>query len=148
MIRILDITFKDLLQLVRDFKTFMFLLLMPIIFTLLFGYAFGGFSGGSSDSRIPVGYLNQDDNWLTDALHDQLAGSAVLRLEEAGSPSALEKMVADQDVPAAILIPDGYGRMVLKDRSVRLTVIADTESGAWSTIEAEVLAATSRVEDA
>ena len=148
MIRILDITFKDLLQLVRDFKTFMFLLLMPIIFTLLFGYAFGGFSGGSSDSRIPVGYLNQDDNWLTDALHDQLAGSAVLRLEEAGSPSALEKMVADQDVPAAILIPDGYGRMVLKDRSVRLTVIADTESGAWNTIEAEVLAATSRVEDA
>ncbi len=30
MIRILDIALKDLLQLSRDFKTFMFLLIMPI----------------------------------------------------------------------------------------------------------------------
>jgi hypothetical protein len=46
----LSITFKDLLQLTRDFKTFMFLLIMPVAFTLLFGYAFGGFGGGESDS--------------------------------------------------------------------------------------------------
>ena len=50
MTRILDIAFKDLLQLLRDFKTFMFLLLMPVLFTFLFGYAFGGFGGGDSDS--------------------------------------------------------------------------------------------------
>ena len=35
MTRILDITFKDLLQLLRDFKTFLFLLIMPIVFTFL-----------------------------------------------------------------------------------------------------------------
>ena len=45
MIRIFDIALKDLLQLSRDFKTFMFLLIMPILFTFLFGYAFGGFGG-------------------------------------------------------------------------------------------------------
>ena len=48
------------MQLLRDVKTFMFLLIMPVIFTLLFGYAFGGFSSGESDSRLPVGYLSQD----------------------------------------------------------------------------------------
>jgi len=36
MLRILDIAFKDLMQLSRDFKTFMFLLIMPIIFTFVF----------------------------------------------------------------------------------------------------------------
>ncbi len=46
MTRILDIAFKDLLQLSRDFKTFMFLLIMPILFTFLFGFAFGGFNSG------------------------------------------------------------------------------------------------------
>ena len=46
MIRIFDIALKDLLQLSRDFKTFMFLLIMPIFFTFLFGFAFGGFGGG------------------------------------------------------------------------------------------------------
>ena len=40
MIRILDIALKDLRQLMRERETFLFLLLMPIIFTLLFGYAF------------------------------------------------------------------------------------------------------------
>ena len=44
MRRILDIAAKDLLQLLRDRKTFLFLLIMPILFTFLFGYAFGGFS--------------------------------------------------------------------------------------------------------
>jgi hypothetical protein len=62
MIRIFDIALKDLLQLSRDFKTFMFLLIMPILFTFLFGYAFGGFGGNESDSRLPVGYISQDDN--------------------------------------------------------------------------------------
>src|SRR3990172_2021001 len=128
MIRILDIAFKDLLQLSRDFKTFMFLLIMPILFTFLFGYAFGGFGGNDSDSRLPVGYLSQDDSWITDELHDLLAESEVIRLEENSflSSADLEKLVADGDLAAAIIVPDGYGKAVLKDKSFRLDVIADT----------------------
>ena len=47
MIRILDLAWKDLLQNLREKQTFMFLLIMPIIFTLLFGFAFGGVGGAS-----------------------------------------------------------------------------------------------------
>jgi len=150
MLRILDIAFKDLLQLSRDFKTFMFLLIMPIIFTFLFGYAFGGFGGNDSDSRLPVGYISQDDNWVTDELHDLLAASEVIRLEENIflSPADLEKLVADGDLAAAIIVPDGYGRAVLKNKTVRLIVIADTGAQAWTTIEAELLSVASRVDGA
>ncbi len=148
MIRILDITFKDLLQLTRDFKTFMFLLLMPILFTFLFGYAFGGFGGGESDSRLPVGYLSQDDNWVTDKLRDLLAKSEVIRLDEKPSRSSsdLERLVADGDLAAAVIVPDGYGRALLRDETTRLIVYADTGSTAWTTIEAEILASISRVD--
>lgn len=150
MIRIFDIALKDLMQLSRDFKTFMFLLIMPILFTFLFGYAFGGFGGGDSDSRLPVGYLSQDDNWVTDKLHDLLAKSEVVRLEENAflSSSDLEKMVADGDLAAAIIVPDGYGRAVLKDKTVRLIIFADTGTQAWTTIEAELLTVASRVDGA
>ncbi len=150
MIRILDIAFKDLLQLSRDFKTFMFLLIMPILFTFLFGYAFGGFGGNDSDSRLPVGYISQDDNWVTDELHDLLAESDVIRLEENVflSPSDLEKLVADGDLAAAIIVPNGYGRAVLKNKTVHLIVFADTGTQAWTTIEAELLTAASRVDGA
>ncbi len=150
MIRILDIAFKDLLQLSRDFKTFMFLIIMPIIFTFLFGYAFGGFGGGDSDSRLPVGYLSQDDSWVTDALHDLLAESDVIRLDENifRSTSDLEKLVADEELAAAIIVPDGYGKAVLKDKTARLALIADTGSSAWTTIQADILAAASRLDSA
>ena len=91
MIRILDIALKDLTQFLRDFKTFMFLLLMPILFTFLFGYAFGGFGGsGESNSRLPVGFLNEDDRWISDTLHDLLADSDLIRLHENDSLSALQ----------------------------------------------------------
>jgi ABC-2 type transport system permease protein len=150
MIRILDITLKDLMQLFRDVKTFMFLLIMPILFTFLFGYAFGGFGGGESDSRLPVGYLSQDDHWVTDSLHDLLSVSEVIRLDENSFHSAadFEKLVADGDLAAAIIVPDGYGRGVLKDRTARLIVIADENTSAWTTIEAELLTLASRLDGA
>ena len=149
MIRILDIALKDLMQLMRDMKTFMFLLAMPIIFTFLFGFAFGGFGGGS-DSRLPVGYVSQDEGWVTDSLHEMLDGSEVLRLEEMGPrPQAeLEKMVADGDLAALVIVPPDYGRLVLKDKTARLTVIADTGSTAWTSVEAELLRVTSRLDNA
>lgn len=150
MIRILDIAFKDLLQLTRDFKTFMFLILMPVLFTFLFGFAFGGFSNNQSDSRLPVGYLNQDDSWVSDTLHDQLADSDVIRLDEDPSRtySDLERLVADGDLAAAIIVPDRYGRTLTKGKNARLIVIADTSTTAWTTIEAETMATLSRLDSA
>ena len=150
MIRILDITLKDLTQLLRDVKTFMFLLFMPIIFTFLFGYAFGGFSSGESDSRLPVGFVSRDDHWLTDSLHDLLLESDVIRLDENIflSSADLEKLVADGDLAAVIIVPNEYGRALLKDKTARLVVIADKNTSAWTTIEAELLRLTSRLDGA
>jgi ABC-2 type transport system permease protein len=151
MIRIFDIALKDLTQFLRDFKTFMFLLLMPILFTFLFGFAFGGFSsGGASDSRLPVGFLNEDDRWISDTLHDLMADSDLIRLREDPSLSAsdLDRMVADGNLAAAVIIPSGYSKAILADKTARLIVIADTGTSAWTTVEAEILKLASRLDGA
>jgi ABC-2 type transport system permease protein len=151
MIRILDIALKDLMQLMRDFKTFMFLLLMPILFTFLFGYAFGGFSSGeASDSRLPVGVINQDDRWISDTLQDLMADSEIIRVQAnpSWSVSDLDFMVAEGDLAAAVVIPQGYSKAVLADKTAQLTVIADTGTTAWTTIEAELLTLASRLDGA
>jgi ABC-2 type transport system permease protein len=150
MIRILDIAFNDLLQLSRDFKTFMFLLIMPILFTLLFGFAFGGFGGGDSDSRLPVGYLSQDEHWVTRSLHDLLDKSEVIRLDENTfrSASDLEQLVADGDLAAAVIVPNGYGKAVLKGKKARLRVITDPNTTTWTTVQAELLALAGRLDGA
>jgi ABC-2 type transport system permease protein len=150
MIRIFDITLKDLMQLARDFKTFMFLLIMPIMFTFLFGYAFGGFSDSKAEARLPAGYLSQDDHWVSDSLHELLSGSEVISIDESRSRSVaeLEKLVAEGEVAAGIIVPDGYGRAVLKDKTARLIVITDPNSSVWTTVEAELLTLASRLDGA
>jgi len=150
MTRILDIAFKDLLQLTRDFKTFMFLIIMPILFTFMFGFAFGGFSNNASDSRLPVGYLDQDNSWISKTLHDQLMDSDVIRLDENPKRTYpdLEQLVADGDLAAVIIVPDRYGTTLVKGKNARLIVIADTDTTAWTTIESEILATLSRLDSA
>src|SRR5512139_521539 len=101
MIRIIDIALKDLMQLLRDFRTFLFLLIMPIAFTLLFGFAFGAFSE-PGDSRIPVGFLDEDESGPSRALHDMLLGSDVLGLQDGAyqTREKLEARVAEEDIAA------------------------------------------------
>ncbi|MBM3129425.1 MAG: ABC transporter permease [Chloroflexi bacterium] len=149
MIRILDIASKDLLQLLRDPKTFMFLLIMPIAFTLLFGFAFGGFSGGASDTRLPVGFLDQDSSRLSKRLRDLFAESDIIRLNvTTRAPADLEELVAEGKLAGAIIVPNGYGRSLLVNKSARLTLIADKGTRATTTVEAEVIAVAGRLDSA
>lgn len=147
MIRILDITLKDLLEILRDRKAFLFLLLMPIGFTLLFGIAFGGIGGGEGDARLPVGWLDQDGGRLSLELQGMLASSQVIRLEEdAGfSVDDLEKLVANEELAAAVLIPGGYSRAALEGKPEKLLLIADASSASGASVKSEVLAAAGRL---
>jgi ABC-2 type transport system permease protein len=150
VLRILDIAQKDLLQLMRDRKTFMFLLIMPVIFTFLFGYAFGGFGGGG-DSRLPVGYLDEDRSRLSGKLHDLLADSKVIRLDEAQARSRfdLEQQVAEQELAAAVIVPARYGKDSLAGKHPPLTLLTGvSSSSAATTIEADILAAANRLDSA
>jgi len=148
-LRIFDITIKDLLQLVRDRKIFLFLLIMPITFTFLFGYAFGGFGGGG-DSRLPVGYLDLDNSWISQKLQDLLVDSEVIRLEasEWSTSDSLKAKVADEKLAAAIIVPEGYGSRMLRGRRARLVLIADTGLPAGKSIESETLSAVLRLDSA
>jgi ABC-2 type transport system permease protein len=147
MIRIFDIAANDLRQMLRDRKTFLFFLIMPIIFTFMFGFAFGG--GGSSDPRLPVGFRDEDKSEVSQELRDILAGSKVVRLAAEGSAQAdLESQVADQKLAGAIIVPAGYGRQVLYGKPVKLTLLADTAAPAGQTVESEALSAYVRLENA
>lgn len=150
MVRIFDIALKDMLQILRDRKTFLFLLLMPLVFTLLFGYAFGGFGGNDSDPRLPVGFLDADRSRASQKLHAILAASEVVRLDEypANQQAELENQVNQKKLVAAIFVPAGYGHALLEGRSVKLVLLADTSSAAGTTAKSAALSAASRLDGA
>ena len=147
MNRILDITLKDLTQILRDPKVFMFLLIMPIAFTFLFGLAFSGPSE-ESDPRLPVGLIDQDNTPLSARLKQMLAASDVIRLEEdpAWTTTDLEKKVADDDLAAALVIPAGYGEAPTA-LPVPMQLIAKPSDGA-TTVQNEIAAIASRLSSA
>ncbi len=66
--RILDLAFKDLSQILRDWKSGLFLLVMPLLFTLFFGFVMGSASSPKTvaDSRLVVGVIDQDGSDLSD----------------------------------------------------------------------------------
>lgn len=146
MIRIFDITLKDLMQILRDRKTFLFLLIMPIAFTLLFGLAFGG-SGKTSDPRLPVGYLDQDGGSLSADLKALLAGSTIIRLDEdiRRTTADLDQLVADGKLAAAVILPSGYSQSVLDGAPLKLTFIADPSQTSTASVQGELLVASNRL---
>jgi len=150
LIRIFDITSKDLLQLLRDRKTFLFLLIMPIAFTVLFGFSFGAFNKVGTDLRLPVAFLDQDQSRISKSLHDQLAASEIIRLEEfrGATQTYLENQVASEKLAAAIIVPAGYSHEVLGGKSSKLILFTDTSSTAGMSVESETLSASIRLKNA
>jgi ABC-2 type transport system permease protein len=145
MNRIFDIALKDLRQILRNRMTFLFLLIMPIAFTLLFGFAFGG-SGKTTDARLPVGYLDQDGSTLSQGLKSLLAGSTVIRLDEKTATAAdLEAQVSSGKLAAALVVPSGYDRSVRDGAPLKLTFLADPANAASISAESAVTAAEQRL---
>jgi ABC-2 type transport system permease protein len=147
--RAFDLAAKDLLQMVRDWKSAMFLLGLPIVFTLMFGFAFGGFGGGEEDPRLPVGFVDRDGS--------HVSASLIALLEESGAvrPVALQgrdaeddrvdSQVREGDLDAIVIVPPDYGQRLVSEDPVRLAVVVDEGSTAGQTARREIEVAASHL---
>jgi ABC-2 type transport system permease protein len=150
MDRILTLAQKDLIQMVRDLKTFLFLLIMPVAFTFLFGFAFGGFSQPKADSRPVLAVINQDGSDLSLKLQAMLAGSQVVKAGEE-TLQALPKLQKglEKNNPAGILvIPQGYSQAMQAGELPRLDLYANPTQSEGAAIQGEVTALESRMASA
>lgn len=150
MNRILTIVQKDLLELVRDWQIFLFLLAMPVLFTLMFGLAFGGAFQSDVDPRLPVALLNQSNSPLSLELEKMLSASEVIHTttDPAASLSDLEKQVSDHDVAGLVIIPTGYGTQPQEGTLPPLEIVTSPDSSAGATVQGEVMASAARLSNA
>jgi len=150
--KFIDIALKDFYQLFKDWKPVIFLIIAPILFTLLFGFMFGGFGGTEdADQRLPVVVLSEEDTALTETLLTSLEGSDVIRVEladPAASVADLRQSVVEEDYAAALLIPAGFSQQVREASEVGLTAILDEASTAGITVQQEIATFLSRMQTA
>ena len=102
MNHVLVIAHKDLLQMVRDWKAAFFLLVMPIIFTLMFGFAFSGSDDGVAS--LPVAYFATGESAIARALRAELMGAPLVTLEDVASAELAEAGVAGGDYAAGVVL--------------------------------------------
>lgn len=127
--RTLDLARKDLSQILRDWKSGLFLLVMPVLFTLFFGFVLGSAPAAKpdEDTRLPVGLIDRDERSLALSLQTLLEESEVIRpvsLEQDGFEQ-VSQMVEDGELVAVVIIPAGYTTQLLADQPVTLDVIID-----------------------
>lgn len=126
--RIFDLALKNITQILRDKMSFLFLLAMPLVFTFFMGFVFGA-GAAEQDTRLPVGWHNQDAGGAVSArLEAMLAGSDSLRLVPVESPEQANEAVRAGDLAGSLLVPTEFSQAALAGSNARLTLIVDEVS--------------------
>ncbi|HSM26080.1 MAG TPA: ABC transporter permease [Anaerolineaceae bacterium] len=127
--KILTLALKDLRQMLSDKNSALFLVAMPIVFTLFMGFAFGsGDNGEAEEQRISLAWVETKPvNELSQILFEQLQGTesfdiSTMALEDA--QQALQRGKVD----GILVIPDDFDQKVAEDGSAQITLVADNST--------------------
>ncbi len=145
--RVLDLALKDLFQLIRDRKTFLFLLIMPVVFTAFMGFALGR-GNQAEEVRWNVSILNQDINGtVSNALVASLMESAAIKVQvlDTAQPTEVETLVRQGKVEAVVLIPANYSEQNFAGETAQIKVFVDSASQAGQLIRTEIINTVTRL---
>jgi len=147
---IINLALKDLLQIIRDWKAAFFLFAMPIAFTLVFGFVFGGTAsdGIDEDPRISVGIVDQDNRHLSKILFNLIDTSDSIRPERLTGEltmDVMKKMVENGEIAAVIIIPTGYSMAYQTEDKEQLIAIFKPETASGAAVQQSLQVVLSRL---
>jgi ABC-2 type transport system permease protein len=121
--RLFDLMLKDLRQIVRDRRALIFLIVMPIVFTVFMGFALR--PAPPADPRLPVGLVVEDTGLLGGKIKALMEASNAVRPVPTISGEA-EALVRNGDLAAALILPADFTARLQAGAPPSLTLIADT----------------------
>lgn len=143
--RIIHLALKDLSQILRQKKSALFLLIMPLLFTWLMGVIFG--QNGNTDPRLPVGLIDRDGGSLSVHLATLLDDSHSihpLALKDA-TEETLQEQIRSQKFAAILIVPDGFSYQTMAGGIPQLTLLVDANTPAGQIAERAISLAVTRL---
>lgn len=140
--RVLYIALKDLRQILRDGKALLFLVAMPIGFTLFFGFIIP--AGDDEAPLLPVGVAGGGDDPLAAMVVEMLEQSGVVTVVavEPGEGERAARDVADDRLVALLVLPEGFADEALAGGQPQARLVIDSGDpaghGARTVIETAV----------
>jgi ABC-type multidrug transport system permease subunit len=101
---ITSVAYKEFLHIYRDRRVLLLLLILPPLFTLLFGHAFET----SEISDVPALLINRDDNPRTQRFIDIVLQNKTFRWRQASPEIANESDLLANGVQATLVVPPGW----------------------------------------
>ncbi|PKP02263.1 MAG: multidrug ABC transporter permease [Bacteroidetes bacterium HGW-Bacteroidetes-6] len=112
---------KEFIHIIRDFRSLLILLLMPVVMMMIFGYAI---NMDVKDADIAVLDMSKDD--MTKQITDKILSSGYFRLyQNIGSREEVETLFRSGKVKEAILFEPGFARKFTSDGKANIQIIAD-----------------------
>jgi ABC-2 type transport system permease protein len=118
--KITAIAWKDTIIRFSSKSELLFFLILPIIFTVLLGGAFGG-PGSNEDFRILLIVVDEDQSALSQSLLDSLQATDAIRVETYALAEA-ESAFAEEEAPALLHIPSGFAERVAAGETAVLSL--------------------------
>jgi ABC-2 type transport system permease protein len=150
--KFISIAVKDFKELVRDRRGLFFILLFPIFFMMIFGFAFGGMGENNTPHNIAVVNLDQGTinstgsnvnygNELTTKLEDQNYEKSNVKLFNVTSTtnSSAQPLLSKRTVDAELIIPANFSNSV--QSLINNTILSST--GQTSTVNSSINKSTS-----
>jgi ABC-2 type transport system permease protein len=125
---------KDLQQTIRDKLSFVFILAMPLAFTLFFGLLFGA---NSSVDKLPLAVWDADGGVAAKQLVAALDKSDVVRVV-VKQGNEIEQWMADERAAAGLIIPAGYSQAVADGKKADLTIVSTQGNSGALTAASEI----------
>lgn len=115
------IALQHLKLLSKDRTTYLLLLLLPLALTFITGLALGEGAGHGQRTTLPVALVDHDGSEISRYIGSRLdsGGISVEYYEE----KEARELVIKRDVPAALIIPDGFAAGLQEEKTVGLTVV-------------------------
>src|SRR5215208_2093915 len=129
VMRIIDLALKDLSQMLRDKRSLLFLVIMPIVFTFFMCFAYkGGCGDENADQRIPLAVVDPEpDANLNKMLVARLDLSEDMRIMSMDEEAALN-VLYQGDVAGVLVIPMGFSEQASAGKAAQLKLIAESTS--------------------
>jgi ABC-2 type transport system permease protein len=142
--KILVIATKDLRQIVRDRKSAIFLLALPVLFTLLMGAIF---SSNQGDPRLPVGLVSMDSDPAVEYLRTLLGTSETVRPVSLAPAAAADpgRALREGGLAAVVIVPAGFDAAAMQGETPVLNVERKDSSLAGTTADRAIQLAATRL---
>ncbi|MBA4364745.1 MAG: hypothetical protein C0398_01905 [Coprothermobacter sp.] len=128
----------------RDRSSFIWLLLVPIIFTTIVGAAFGGFGSSGPAPKVPVAFVDLDDSTASSVFEQALRAESALDVQTPSEADGRQQL-KDQKIPVLIVIPRGFGSAVEAGTGTSVEVVRSAGQSSGYFLEQLVSNAAARI---